>query len=102
LQEEHVRLANLLALLEGQLDNVVFRLGLALTVPSARQLVSHGHITVNGRCATEPGFEVKTGDDVAVRQRSRKMPVVAEVADDPRSRSRVICAPRRIATAARP
>jgi small subunit ribosomal protein S4 len=72
--------ANLLALLERRLDNVVFRLGLAPTVPSARQLVGHGHITVNGRRVTAPGFEVSTGDEVAVRQRSRGLAVVAEAA----------------------
>lgn len=70
--------ANLLALLERRLDNVVFRLGLAPTVPAARQLVGHGHITVNGRRVSAPGLEVSTGDEVAVRERSREIPVVAE------------------------
>src|SRR5262249_29291679 len=72
--------ANLLALLERRLDNVVFRLGLAPTVPAARQLVGHGHVMVNGHRVTAPRFEVSTGDEVAVRQRSREIPLVAEAA----------------------
>jgi small subunit ribosomal protein S4 len=70
--------ANLLALLERRLDNIVFRLGLAPTIPSARQLVSHGHITVNGRRVTAPGFEISSGDVVAVRERSRTLRAVAD------------------------
>lgn len=73
--------ANLLALLERRLDNVVFRLGLAPTIPAARQLVSHGHVVVNDRRVTAPGFEVSTGDEIRVRERSRGMPLVAEGAE---------------------
>jgi small subunit ribosomal protein S4 len=62
---------NLLALLERRLDNVVFRLGLAPTIPGARQLVSHGHITVNGARVSFPAYEVKRGDVVAAHERSR-------------------------------
>jgi small subunit ribosomal protein S4 len=69
---------NLLALLERRLDNVVFRLGLAPTIPAARQLVGHGHVTVNARRVSAPGREVDAGDEVAVRERSRAMPLVAD------------------------
>jgi small subunit ribosomal protein S4 len=63
--------ANLLALLERRLDNVVFRLGLAPTIPGARQLVSHGHIAVNGARVTYPAYEVKRSDVVSAHERSR-------------------------------
>jgi small subunit ribosomal protein S4 len=76
--------ANLLALLERRLDNVVFRLGLAPTIPAARQLVSHGHIMVNGRRVTAPGFEVSSDDVVAVRERSRSLRAIGDsVANQP-------------------
>jgi small subunit ribosomal protein S4 len=58
-------------LLESRLDNVVYRLGLANTRAFARQLVSHGHITVNGRRLNIPSYQVKTGDKVAIRTQSR-------------------------------
>lgn len=70
--------ANLLKLLERRLDNVAFRLGLAPTIPAARQLVGHGHVTVNGRRVSAPGFEVSVGDAVTVRERSREHPSVVE------------------------
>lgn len=57
--------------LESRLDNVVYRLGLASTRAFARQLVSHGHITVNGRRLNIPSYLVKPGDKVAVRKESR-------------------------------
>lgn len=60
----------LLEILESRLDSVVFRLGFALTRSSARQLVSHGHITVNGRRVTIPSLRVKLGDRVAIRTQS--------------------------------
>jgi small subunit ribosomal protein S4 len=62
---------NLLALLERRLDNVVYRLGYATSRPQARQLVSHGHITVNGRKVDIPSFQVKVGDEVAIEEGSR-------------------------------
>lgn len=62
----------LLSLLERRLDNVVYRLGLALTRAQARQLVSHGHITVNGRKTNIPSFTVRVGDVIAVRPESRR------------------------------
>lgn len=63
---------NLLRLLETRLDNVVFRMGFATSRAQARQLVSHGHFTVNGRGVTVPSFQVAEGDKVEVRETSRK------------------------------
>ncbi len=62
----------LLSLLERRLDNVVYRLGIATTRAQARQLVSHGHITVNGRKTNVPSFSVKVGHVIAVRAESRR------------------------------
>jgi small subunit ribosomal protein S4 len=61
----------LMARLESRLDNVVYRLGLAKTRRLARQMVSHGHITVNERKVTVPSYRVAQGEHVAVRQGSR-------------------------------
>jgi small subunit ribosomal protein S4 len=66
----------LLGLLERRLDNVVFRLGLAPTIPSARQLVAHGHIRVNGRRVDRAAFIVEVGQQVSVSDRARNMPEV--------------------------
>ena len=62
---------NLLRLLESRLDNVVYRLGFAMSRPEARQLVLHAHFTVNGRKVNIPSYLVKAGDVVAVREKSR-------------------------------
>jgi len=66
---------NLLKLLENRLDNVCFRLGFGPTVPGARQLVNHGHVTVNGRVVDIASYQCKAGDVVAIRERkqSRKL-----------------------------
>jgi small subunit ribosomal protein S4 len=66
----------LLQMLERRLDNVVFRLGLAASRSAARQLVRHRHVQVNGRTTDIPSFLVKAGDEVAVREKSRKLAVV--------------------------
>jgi small subunit ribosomal protein S4 len=58
----------LLQLLETRLDNVVFRIGFSTTRPGARQMVTHGHIRVNGRKVSSPSFNVKPGDVVEVRE----------------------------------
>lgn len=60
----------LLQTLEGRLDNVVYRLGLATTRRFARQMVSHGHITVNGRKVNIPSYQVSVGEVIAVRKGS--------------------------------
>ena len=62
---------NLLRLLEMRLDNVVYRMGLARSRAEARQLVSHGHFTVNGRPTNIPSYPTKTGDKVEVRESRR-------------------------------
>jgi small subunit ribosomal protein S4 len=64
---------NLLRLLETRLDNVVFRLGFAESRAQARQLVTHGHITVNGRKLNIPSYETRVGEVIGVRPRSRQM-----------------------------
>jgi small subunit ribosomal protein S4 len=62
---------NLLILVERRLDNVVYRLGFAMTRREARQLVNHGHFTVNGRKVNIPSFLVKVGDVIEVKESSR-------------------------------
>ena len=69
---------NLLQLLERRLDNIVYRLGFALTRPSGRQLVSHGHFFLNGRKVNIPSCLVKKGDVIQVRDKSKKMDVILE------------------------
>ena len=63
----------LLRLLEQRLDNVVFRMGFAPTIPAARQLVAHGHMEVNGRKVDIPSFRVNPGDEIAVRSKSKNL-----------------------------
>jgi small subunit ribosomal protein S4 len=60
--------------LETRLDNTVFRMGLAQSRDQARQIVGHGHITLNGKRAKTPSIVVKSGDVIAVRERSRALP----------------------------
>jgi small subunit ribosomal protein S4 len=62
---------NLLILVERRLDNVVYRLGFAMTRREARQLVSHGHFTVNGKKVNIPSYLVKVGDVIEVKESSR-------------------------------
>lgn len=66
--------ANLFILLERRLDNVVFRMGWAQSRAQARQIVSHGHVMVNGRKTNIPSFTVKLGDQISVRMESRRRP----------------------------
>jgi small subunit ribosomal protein S4 len=73
--------ASLFSLLESRLDNVVFRAGLAHTRALARQLVSHGHVTVNGRKVNIPAFSVKEGDMIAVREGSKVSKYFAKLAE---------------------
>ena len=61
---------NLLKVLESRLDNVVYRAGFAMSRPEARQLVSHGHFTVNGKAVNIPSYLVKAGDVVAIVEKS--------------------------------
>ena len=70
--------ANLLGLLETRLDNVVYRMGFGSTRAEARQMVSHKAITVNGQCVNIPSYLVKSGDVIAVREKSKKQARVVE------------------------
>ncbi len=67
---------NLLFLLESRIDNLVYRLGIAPTRAAARQLVSHCHITLNGTVCNIPSAQVKPGDVIAVRERSKSLEVI--------------------------
>ena len=67
---------NLLTILETRLDNVVFRLGFARTRKEARQTVTHGHITVNGRRVDVPSYRVRPGDLVAVAPKAKDLLVI--------------------------
>lgn len=101
---------NLLSLLERRLDNVVYRLGYATSRAQARQFVTHGHVLVNGRKVDIPSFQVKVGDEVAVREGSRSnihiqsafqtasgrgRPTWLEVVSSDDMRGRVMSLPRR-------
>ena len=70
--------SNLLVLLESRLDNVVYRMGFGSTRAEARQLVSHKAMTVNGKSVNIPSYMVKTGDVIAVRDKSKKQNRVVE------------------------
>ena len=67
---------NLMIILESRLDNVVFRLGFARTRKEARQIVTHGHIMVNGRRVDVPSYRVKAGDVVSVTPKSKELLVI--------------------------
>lgn len=70
---------NLLQICESRLDNVAYRLGFGLSRAEARQLVTHGHITVNGRRVNIPSYLVKQGDVVAVAEKSKNLPKLKSV-----------------------
>ncbi len=71
---------NLLVLLERRLDNVIYRLGFADSRSQARQLVKHGHFLVNGRRVDIPSFQVKVGDEIKVRDKSKDIvPIVQAI-----------------------
>ena len=69
---------NLLFLLEKRLDNVAYRLGFATSRDEARQLVRHGHFTLNGRKVNIPSIQVKAGDVLQLREKSRKVAAISE------------------------
>jgi len=71
----------LFAGLERRLDNVIYRMGLGTSRAQARQVVRHGHIQVNGRKVNVPSFQVKIGDEVAVRESSRNNPTILAARD---------------------
>jgi small subunit ribosomal protein S4 len=74
---------NLVGLLESRLDAVVYRLKFVPTVFSARQIVNHGHVRVNGKRVTIPSFRVNEGDEIEIKEKSRELPVVLEAIDSP-------------------
>ena len=72
---------HILQMLEQRLDNVVWRAGLAATRPQARQLVNHGHFQVNGRKVDIPSYQVKPGDVITMKERSKDMIVIQHSID---------------------
>lgn len=75
-------IADLMTRLESRLDNVTYRLGLAKTRQAARQMVSHGHILVNGRRMTVPSHKVRIGDVISVREGSRDSGLFTTITED--------------------
>ena len=69
---------NFLKLLESRLDNLVYRIGFASTRRGARQLVNHGHVTVNGKKVNIPSYRVKPGDVISIKEDHKNLKVVAE------------------------
>lgn len=78
---------NLLAILESRLDNVVYRLGFGTSRPEARQLVRHGHFTVNGKKVNIPSYLVKVGDVIAIKEESKSSEKIKAVIDTTASRA---------------
>ncbi len=72
---------SLLRLLESRIDNVVWRAGMAATRPQARQLVNHGHFRVNGKRVDIPSFQLKAGDVVSAKERSRELLIIQHSLD---------------------
>jgi small subunit ribosomal protein S4 len=72
---------NLLLLLECRLDNVIYRMGFASSRDQARQLVRHNHVSVNNHRVNIPSFQVKAGDAVEIKEKSRKVPVILEAVE---------------------
>ena len=70
---------NLMRILEGRLDNVVLKAGFALSRSAARQIISHRHMTVNGKVVNIPSYQVKIGDKIAIREGSKKKAVFAKL-----------------------
>ena len=77
---------NLLAILESRLDNVVYRLGFGTSRPEARQLVRHGHFTVNGKKVNIPSYLVKVGDVIAIKEESKSSEKIKNVVEITASR----------------
>ena len=76
---------NLLVLLESRLDNMVYRLGMARTRRSARQIVNHGHILVNGKKVDIPSYTTKVGDIISVKENSKNHPAIIDALEQNRS-----------------
>jgi len=80
---------NLLSLLERRLDNTVYRLGMAASRIEARQLVRHNHFTVNGKKVNIPSYLVKAGDEIEVKERSRKVVKISSAMESADRRNRM-------------
>ena len=81
---------NLLKLLESRLDNIVYRMGLANTRRGARQLVNHGHITVNGKGVNIPSYTVKPGDVISVKEKSLNHPAMKQALENVVARDKFV------------
>jgi len=77
---------NLLQILERRLDNIVYRMGFGASRAQARQIVSHGHIMVDGRRVDVPSFEVRQGAAVSIKEGSRKNPLIVAALDQAKGR----------------
>lgn len=80
-KEEGIAGENLIRILESRLDNIVFRMGLAITRREARQLVTHGHFCVNGKRVDIPSYRVKVGDVISLRDKSKKSKKFEQIAE---------------------
>ena len=78
---------NLITILESRLDNIVFRMGYALTRREARQLVTHGHFLVNGKKVDIPSYRVKVGDVITLREKSRSSSKIKSIIEQTASRT---------------
>lgn len=81
IKEEGIAGENLIKILESRLDNVVFRMGLAITRREARQLVTHGHFCVNGKKVDIPSYRVKEGDVISLCEKSKKSKKFEQIAE---------------------
>jgi len=81
MKDDGVTGENLITLLETRLDNVVYRMNMAVTRREARQLVGHGHFTVNGKRVDVPSYRVKAGDVIALHEKSKKSPKFEQIAE---------------------
>ena len=73
---------NFLQLLERRLDNVVYRMHFAVSRSQARQLISHGHVFVNGKPVNVPVYEIKVGDVIEIKEKSKRLPVVQDALNE--------------------
>jgi len=80
---------NLLSLLERRLDNILYRSGFAASRAEARQLITHGHFMVNGRKTDIPSFLVSEGDEIEVKEKSKKLNIINEALENAQSRGGV-------------
>ena len=85
--EEKVPTIALHMMLESRLDQVIYRAGFASTRRAARQIASHGHMTINGRRSTMPSHQLKKGDKISVREGSKKSTLFASLADKNETRA---------------